>query len=442
MSVSLDDLSACFEGVIPAVIATTAADGTPNVSYLSQVVRVDETRIALSNQFFAKTAANVRANRRAQLLLVCPRTGLQYSLDLTWETMLDHGAVFDRINRALKAAIAQTGMAHIMRLKAVDLFHVEGIAAIPSPALPGEPPDVPAPPGLPGFEAIPARVAQAESAEYLFAQLMESAGALADCRHALVLVPEPSRSVLVTAAAQGHAEAAGAEIPIGEGLIGQCAAAGTTLRINDLSRMRRMGSAVLASTATPDTRRVIPLPQLAGAMSQIAVPMVSQGQRLGVLFLESERRLAFDEAVAAGLETLARQAAATLERIEHHSDAEVVAARGAAAPPGRRRMAVKVDRFDDSVFIDDRYVIKGVAGRLLVFLLERAVAEGRTVFTNREIRRAPELRLPEFKDNLETRLLLLARRLEEKDFPVRLVRRGRGVMALQLDAEPEIEAVS
>jgi adenylate cyclase len=36
--VGLDRLSACFEGVIPSVVATAAADGTPNVSYLSHVV--------------------------------------------------------------------------------------------------------------------------------------------------------------------------------------------------------------------------------------------------------------------------------------------------------------------------------------------------------------------------------------------------------------------
>ena len=81
------------------------------------------------------------------------------------------------------------------------------------------------------------------------------------------------------------------------------------------------------------------------------------------------------------------------------------------------------------------------SGRLLVFLIERALAEGRTTFTNREIRRASELRLPEFKDNLESRLLLLARRLEDKAFPVRLQRTGRGVMILHLDGDPAIEYV-
>ena len=50
----------------------------------------------------------------------------------------------------------------------------------------------------------------------------------------------------------------------------------------------------------------------------------------------------------------------------------------------------------------------GPAGRILDWLLSRHAEEGRLDFTNREIRLSGDLRMPDFKNKLETRLLLLA----------------------------------
>jgi len=77
-TIRLRDLQACFEGVIPSIIATASQDGVPNISYLSHVALVDDEHVALSDQFFSKTAANIRANNNAAVMLVDPRDGGQY----------------------------------------------------------------------------------------------------------------------------------------------------------------------------------------------------------------------------------------------------------------------------------------------------------------------------------------------------------------------------
>ena len=52
MSVRLDTLRECLEGIIPGHIVTCDPAGMPNVAFLSQVEFVDNEHVALSYQFF------------------------------------------------------------------------------------------------------------------------------------------------------------------------------------------------------------------------------------------------------------------------------------------------------------------------------------------------------------------------------------------------------
>jgi adenylate cyclase len=434
MTWSLVELEACFEGVIPSIISTADADGIPNISYLSQVVIVDDDHVALSNQFFAKTAANIRLNPQATLLVVDGHNGAQFRLDLRFAYSMESGPLFERLALQVEASSAQAGMADVMRLRHVDVFRVLDIVDTPSPtATPAR--RRPERNRLDATRHIVERIAAETDADGIVDATLGGIRDGLGFHHGLFLHCYADKGQVVAIGSTGYTPSGiGAEVPLGEGLIGAAAESGKTVKVSDLSRIRRFGSAIRATTPDENRTRSIPLPGMAEAMSQIAVPLLVQDGAEGVLFFESAERLAFGRDDEAALAIIARQAATSLALCERLSlEGESAGHRPSGAPAGETLIDVVHHRFDDSVFVNGDYVIKGVAGRLLVFMMEQSQANGRREFSNREIRLDATLRLPDFKDNLETRLLLLRRRLEEKSLPVRLIRLGRGKIGLEID---------
>lgn len=126
-----------MEGVLPAVVATVAADGTPNVTYLSKVAYVDPEHVALSNQFFSKTVSNVRENPQAQITLIQPTTGRQVRLEAQFDHEEDQGELFEQMRADIDAIASLMGMEEVFRLRSVDVYrvrHIEFVASDADPA--------------------------------------------------------------------------------------------------------------------------------------------------------------------------------------------------------------------------------------------------------------------------------------------------------------------
>jgi adenylate cyclase len=442
---SLQSLSACFEGAIPSIIASASAEGAPNISYLSHVAFVDEGRVALSDQFFSKTAANVRANANVAILLVDPRDGTQYQLAATYDQSVDHGDLFDQMATHLRATSAQIGMADLMSLRGVDIYRVRSVDTVWSPVSPVARAQPTADAHLAAATAVTGKISEATDIGSIIDRMLDGLRDSFGLGNTMLLMLEPAGERLVTVGSRGYPwTGIGSEVAIGEALIGTAAAERRCVRINDMSRIHRFGSAIRASSADENRTRTIVLPSLPNAMSQIALPLIAQGVVRGVLFLETAERLAFLRGVEAALSIVASNAAAALALAEREASrvpAIMTAIEGAGATAGRPFKVVH-HTYDDSIFIDGSYLIKGVAGRLLVHLLGLHLREGRATFTNREMRLSDELRLPEFKDNLETRLLLLRRRLDEKAAPIRLRQTGRGRLSLELTGPAHLETIT
>ncbi|MBX3603097.1 MAG: GAF domain-containing protein [Rubrivivax sp.] len=441
-ALDVDAIRPCLEGVIPAVMATCDADGTPNVTYISQVEYVDARHIALSFQFFNKTRRNVLANPVVELIVVHPATGAMFRVAARYLRTETAGPLFERMKAKLAGIASHTGMSGVFRLRGADLYEVDAIELVVAPRHPAP---RAGPHRLTALRRAAERVGAASDLADLVEHLLDAVVEEFGVRHAMLLMLDAAGERLYTVGSRGYGRSGvGSEIPLGEGVIGVAARMRTAIRINHATLEYAYGRAMREGLAAQALERAIPLPGLAEPGSQLAVPLACGAQLLGVLFVESPQELRFDlddedalSALAAQVAALARGFQACAEAPDDEPAAAAPAASPGAGPPLRVRHYVA----DGSVFLDDDYLIKGVAGAILWKLLDEHQRLGRSEFSNRELRLAPELRLPEVGDNLEARLLLLTRRLGDRRAPLRIERTGRGRFRLVVERPLQLSAV-
>ena len=129
-------MEGCFDGVIPPVIATCSADGVPHTTYLSQLNLVDDDHVALSNQFWSRTTANLADNPRASVLVSDSQTYETYRLELRFERRDSDGPIFERLRISIEAIAKMMDMEETFRLRSADVYRVVSCDRIAGPPRP------------------------------------------------------------------------------------------------------------------------------------------------------------------------------------------------------------------------------------------------------------------------------------------------------------------
>ena len=437
LSVPLESIMPCLQGVIPSWVTTCSAEGVPNASIVSIVHYVDSERVALTRQFMNKTRINLDANPQAQVIVVSPANGDQYALDLHYLRTESEGPIFDAVEANLDAIASMTGMTGVFRLRGVDIHGVLACEPFGDGALVARDRraerDM-----LPLLDEFIRRLSVCgEYAEGVRVGL-EALDDLFGFGYSVLLTADERDDRLFAVASNGYASSGvGAEVPIGYGPVGIAAQRRRVVCVPSVTRSRSMNAAIQDSirrSGGEPFAAEIELPGLENVDSAAAVPLLARGELVGVLYLESERAGDFGPGNERLLRILGGHLAGALAVLQADRSESAPPEPAPAESPGGEPLAVTYYQADDSVFVDGAYIVKGVPGRILWKLLREHDADGRVSFTNRELRLDERLGLPPGNDNLEARLLVLRKRLAALDCGIALDRVGRGRLALHLGA--------
>jgi adenylate cyclase len=425
-TLTLHSIRRMLEGVVPPAMCSVGEDGMPHTNYLSLAEYVDAEHLALSFQFFNQSRKNVMATKRVSISFDDPYTGAGVVLQLVYERTETSGPAFEKLRAKLAGVASHSGMEKVFVLQGADIYRVLELRRVPGRReLPAARPrcDLAA-----GARQMSEQLASCEDIGDLVDALMQGLTQQLRIEHAMLWILDSSGSTMSLLASTGYSGfATGTELPLGDGLAGTAAREGVPIRIGHMTNMRIYGRAVRDSSremgVQQDFNSETPMPGLQYPRSQMAVPLRAVGRVIGVLFVESQHEQFFGYDDEDALMLLCGQFAMSFGMLRTLADAED------APNPTPLEQAVRVRHFaqDNSVFLNDDYLIKGVAGAIFWKLVRDHVQHQRSEFSTRELRLAGnELRLPDIQDNLDVRLLLLQRRLAEREAPVQIEKTGRG----------------
>jgi adenylate cyclase len=451
--IPLESLTSCFQGLIPSWLCTCSKDGVPNAAILSHVDYVDSRHVALSFQFFNKSKRNIMENPKAMVRIYDPDTMRVYALRLRFVRTETEGPTFESMRLRIEAIASYSGLKGIFKLLGADIYQVLAVTPVAYEIglrgkRGGTEPKTAAAAGVPftmkALQELSDGIHRAPTLDALLDAILETLERIFGFKHSMILLASERPDRLEMIASRGYPEGGvGSEVGFGEGIIGMVAEARKPIRISGMLRQFLYADAVAKRAQErglcPDDRR-IPLPGLADPESQLGIPLLARDELIGVLCIETDRSYRFHEEDRAYLEVLggylaiAIQNALLRERTEEAEEA-APAREKPSAPAGRARIQVEYYAADECILVDGEYLVRSLPARILWKILREHETDGAVEFTNRRLRLDKSLSLPAFKDNLESRLILLRRRLEERCPEVRIVQSGRGRFRLELGAE-------
>jgi len=124
-----DEIKILMDNGSPAVLVTCSKEGIPNTTIISQVYYVDDSHVALSFQFFNKTAKNVRENPQASILLT--DISGRYIIQAEYKKSEDSGDTFEKMDMQIEAIASASGMKGVFKLKSAEIYKVKSFRKIP-----------------------------------------------------------------------------------------------------------------------------------------------------------------------------------------------------------------------------------------------------------------------------------------------------------------------
>ncbi len=442
----LSDFETCMQGIYPASFYTCSKEGIPNVGFLSQVHYLDEQHVAISGQFLNKTQKNLNENPYASVILMNPVDMCHIELDLKWKRSEDSGPIFDVVAERIEAIDSQVRGHGMFKLRTVEIFEVLKVDVQDEFKHYLSAHKKVEPFSLQNLQKAIQNIQTATSLEDLYEKILSSLEIGFGFKHSVLLIPD--RDKLVAIHNRGYEQSGvGAEVKIGEGIIGKVAESKRPLAFMGLRR-----EVLYAQTSLSDFKNIdketfysqaISLPRLGNALSQMAVPLISRGELKGVLCVEAMHLFEFKASDEEFVMTFGNFVAMAMEnyQLQLESDFTMEPEKSPAPVASSTEHHIAYYVQDECIFIDGEYLIRNIPAKLFWKITNAFVSKGQEEFSNRELRLDPFLQLPDFKDNLETRIILLRKRLEKKCPNIKLVPAGRGKFKLVVAGKFRLEEI-